>query len=77
MAVVEEEEVKMIMMIREWKDIPVELLMQILSLLDDQTVITASHVCHGWRDSISFGLTHLSLSWYILYFSSLLSLLKP
>jgi len=62
-------EVKMMnmMRVREWKDIPVELLMQILSLLDDQTVITASHVCHGWRDSISFALTRLSLSWYILY----------
>jgi hypothetical protein len=52
-------------MITEWKDIPVELLMKILSLLDDQMVITASHVCHGWRDAISFGLTRLSLSWYI------------
>lgn len=60
-------EVKMMMTVREWKDIPVELLMQILSLLDDQMVITASHVCHGWRDSISFALTRLSLSWYILY----------
>lgn len=58
-------EVKMMnmMTVREWKDIPVELLMQIVSLLDDQTVITASHVCHGWRDSISFALTRLSLSW--------------
>lgn len=56
-------EVKMMMTVREWKDIPVELLMQILSLLDDQMVITASHVCHGWRDSISFALTRLSLSW--------------
>jgi hypothetical protein len=55
-------------MITEWKDIPVELLMKILSLLDDQMVITASHVCHGWRDAISFGLTRLSLSWYIYYF---------
>jgi hypothetical protein len=54
-------------MITEWKDIPVELLMKILSLLDDQMVITASHVCHGWRDAISFGLTRLSLSWYILF----------
>ncbi|KAI3464596.1 hypothetical protein Pfo_021259 [Paulownia fortunei] len=49
--------------ISEWNDIPVELLMRILSLVDDQTVIVASGVCHGWRDSISLGLTHLSLSW--------------
>ncbi|KAI5394338.1 F-box protein SKP2A [Lathyrus oleraceus] len=67
----------MIMMIREWKDIPVELLMQILSLLDDQTVITASHVCHGWRDSISFGLTHLSLSWCSKNMNNLVLSLAP
>jgi len=52
--------------ITEWKDIPVELLMQILSLVDDQTVIRASGVCRGWRDSIYFGLARLSLSWYML-----------
>ncbi|XP_051124521.1 F-box protein SKP2A isoform X2 [Andrographis paniculata] len=49
--------------ISEWKDIPVELLLRILSLVDDQTVILASGVCHGWRDAISWGLTHLSLYW--------------
>ena len=53
--------------ISEWKDIPVELLMQILSLVDDQTVLTASEVCRGWRDAISFGLTRLSLSWYMFF----------
>ncbi|KAL0365926.1 UNVERIFIED_CONTAM: F-box protein SKP2A [Sesamum radiatum] len=47
----------------EWKDIPVELLLRILSLVDDRAVIVASGVCHGWRDAISWGLTHLSLSW--------------
>ena len=52
--------------IAEWKDIPVELLMQILSLVDDQTVIRASGVCRGWRDAIYFGLARLSLSWYCL-----------
>ncbi|RDX79996.1 F-box protein SKP2B, partial [Mucuna pruriens] len=49
--------------ITEWKDIPVELLVQILSLVDDQTVIIASGVCRGWRDAIYFGLARLSLSW--------------
>ncbi|XP_073125102.1 F-box protein SKP2A-like [Henckelia pumila] len=50
--------------ISEWKDIPVELLLRILSMVDDhQMVIVASGVCHGWRDAISWGLTHLSLSW--------------
>ena len=51
--------------ITEWKDIPVELLMQILSLTDNQTVISASGVCRGWRDAICFALSRLSLSWYI------------
>lgn len=51
--------------ITEWKDIPMELLLRIVSLVDDQTVIVASGVCSGWRDAICWGLTHLSLSWYI------------
>ena len=60
--------------ITEWKDIPVELLMKILNLVDDRTVIIASGVCSGWRDAISFGLTRLSLSWYV-YIASSSSLL--
>ncbi|KAL3840061.1 hypothetical protein ACJIZ3_024652 [Penstemon smallii] len=47
----------------EWEDIPVELLLRILSLVDDRTVIVASGVCNGWRIAISSALTHLSLSW--------------
>ncbi|XP_057773646.1 F-box protein SKP2B-like [Salvia miltiorrhiza] len=47
----------------EWKDIPVELLMRILSLLDDRTAVAAAGVCRGWRDALCWGLTHLSLSW--------------
>ncbi|XP_052191189.1 F-box protein SKP2A-like isoform X2 [Diospyros lotus] len=49
--------------IAEWKDIPMELLLRIVSLVDDQTVIVAAGVCSGWRDAICWGLTHLSLSW--------------
>ncbi|GJX60978.1 F-box protein SKP2A-like protein [Tanacetum coccineum] len=49
--------------ITEWKDIPMELLMRIVCLLDDRTVVVASGVCTGWRDAISWGLTHFSLSW--------------
>ncbi|CAI9266645.1 unnamed protein product [Lactuca saligna] len=49
--------------ITEWKDIPMELLMRIVSLLDDRTVIVASGVCSGWRDAICWGLTQFSLSW--------------
>ncbi|KAE8716307.1 F-box protein SKP2A [Hibiscus syriacus] len=49
--------------ITQWKDIPVELLLRIVSLLDDQTANVLSGVCSGWRDAISFGLTRLCLSW--------------
>ncbi|XP_031259075.1 F-box protein SKP2B-like [Pistacia vera] len=49
--------------ITEWKDIPMELLLRIVSLVDDRTVIMASGVCSGWRDAICLGLTYLSLSW--------------
>ncbi|KAJ0085130.1 hypothetical protein Patl1_08188 [Pistacia atlantica] len=40
-----------------------ELLLRIVSLVDDRTVIMASGVCSGWRDAICLGLTYLSLSW--------------
>ncbi|KAJ8466274.1 hypothetical protein OPV22_028826 [Ensete ventricosum] len=46
-----------------WKDLPMELLLRILSLVDDRMVIVSSAVCTGWRDAIGFGLTSLSLSW--------------
>ncbi|XAR62885.1 hypothetical protein NMG60_11017802 [Bertholletia excelsa] len=49
--------------IADWKDIPMELLLRIVSLVDDRTVIVASGVCSGWRDAICWGLTQLSLSW--------------
>lgn len=56
-------------MITEWKDIPMELLLRIVSLVDDRTVIVASGVCSGWRDAICWGLAQLSLSWYHLIVS--------
>lgn len=46
-----------------WKDLPMELLLRIVSLVDDRMVIVASGVCTGWRDAICLGLTRLSLSW--------------
>ncbi|CDP11983.1 unnamed protein product [Coffea canephora] len=50
--------------ITEWKDIPVELLLGIVSLVDDDRImILASGVCSGWKDAISCGLIHLNLSW--------------
>lgn len=49
--------------ITEWKDIPMELLLRIVSLVDDRTIIMASGVCSGWREAICLGLTHLCLSW--------------
>ena len=55
--------------ITEWKDIPMELLLRIVSLVDDRTVIVVSRVCSGWRDAICWGLTQLSLSRYRLSLS--------
>ncbi|KAG6510686.1 F-box protein SKP2A-like [Zingiber officinale] len=47
-----------------WKDLPVELLLRILSLVgDDRTVVVACGVCKGWRIALSLGLTNLSLAW--------------
>ncbi|KAJ7959222.1 F-box protein like [Quillaja saponaria] len=63
--------------ITEWKDIPMELLLQILSLLDDKAVIVASGVCRGWRDAICLGLTRLSLSWCSKNMNSLVLSLAP
>ncbi|CAN1234687.1 F-box protein SKP2A [Linum perenne] len=49
--------------IAEWKDIPMELLLRIVSVVDDhRTIIMASEVCSGWREAIYLGLTHLCLS---------------
>ncbi|MFS7952774.1 putative F-box domain, leucine-rich repeat domain superfamily, F-box-like domain superfamily [Helianthus anomalus] len=63
--------------ITEWKDIPMELLMRIVCLLDDRTVIVASGVCSGWRDAICLGLTHLSLSWCTNNMNNLVLSLAP
>ncbi|GAB2212938.1 hypothetical protein Droror1_Dr00020944 [Drosera rotundifolia] len=63
--------------VSKWKDIPMELLLRILSLVDDQSVIRASGVCTGWRDAICLGLTHLSLSWCKNNLNSLVLSLAP
>lgn len=47
-----------------WKDLPMELLLRIISLVgDDRIVIVASGVCTGWRDTLGWGVASLSLSW--------------
>jgi len=47
-----------------WKDLPMELLLRIISLVgDDRIVIVASGVCTGWRDTLGWGVANLSLSW--------------
>ncbi|KAL9250350.1 F-box protein SKP2B-like protein [Drosera capensis] len=61
----------------EWKDLPMELLLRILSLLDDQSVIRASGVCSAWRDAIFLGQTHLCLSWCKNNMNSLVMSLAP
>ncbi|XP_073098936.1 F-box protein SKP2A isoform X4 [Elaeis guineensis] len=60
-----------------WKDLPMELLLRIISLLDDRMVIVASAVCTGWRDSLCLGLTNLSLSWCKNNMNSLVQSLVP
>ncbi|WOL12312.1 hypothetical protein Cni_G21078 [Canna indica] len=60
-----------------WKDLPAELLLRILSLVDDQTVIVASGVCSSWRDALRLGLTSLSLSWCKYNMNSLVRSLAP
>ncbi|KAJ0795797.1 putative F-box domain-containing protein [Helianthus annuus] len=52
---------------REWQDIQSELLMKIVSFLDDPTVIVACGVCSGWRNVICTQLTRFSLSWYLFF----------
>lgn len=48
----------------DWKDLPMELLLRIISLVgDDRIVIVASGVCTGWRDTLGWGVASLSLSW--------------
>lgn len=46
-----------------WHDLPMELLVRILSIVDNRTVVTASGVCRGWRDSVGQGVHDLSFSW--------------
>lgn len=47
----------------KWQDMPMELLVRILALVDDRTVVVATGVCTGWRDSICAGVTELSFAW--------------
>lgn len=64
--------------ITDWKDIPMELLLQIVSLVgNDQTVIIASGVCRGWRDALCRGVTYLSLSWCTRNMNNLVLSLAP
>lgn len=61
----------------KWKDLPMELLMRILRLVDDRTVIIGSGVCTGWREAICIGVQELSLSWCKLNMSKLLPSIAP
>ncbi|XP_078447246.1 F-box/RNI-like superfamily protein [Wolffia australiana] len=60
-----------------WKDLPMELLLRIISLTDNRTAVVASGVCTGWREALGAGLTHLSLSWCKNNMNSLLLSLAP
>ncbi|KAL5982701.1 F-box protein skp2a [Asimina triloba] len=63
--------------ITDWKDLPMELLLRVVSLVDDRTVIMASGVCTGWREAICRGLAHLSLSWCQKNMNNLILSLAP
>ncbi|XP_072999294.1 F-box protein SKP2A isoform X1 [Typha latifolia] len=60
-----------------WKDLPMELLLRIISLVDDRMVIVASGVCTGWRDALCLGATNLSLSWCKNNMNNLVESLAP
>jgi F-box and leucine-rich repeat protein 1 (S-phase kinase-associated protein 2) len=61
-----------------WKDLPLELLVRIVSLADDpRMVIVASGVCTGWRDALCLGTTNLSFSWCNLNMNNLVQSLAP
>eukprot|EP00249_Psilotum_nudum_P017776 c26483_g2_i2 orf=492-1799(+) len=47
----------------KWQDLPMELLVRVLSLVDHRTVIVASGVCTGWRDAMCRGVLEISFSW--------------
>lgn len=49
----------------KWPDLPMELLVRIMTLVDNRTVIVASGVCHAWRDSLRQGVMDLSFSWCV------------
>ncbi|CAD5178631.1 unnamed protein product [Musa acuminata subsp. malaccensis] len=60
-----------------WKDLPMELLLRVLSPVDDRTVIVASDVCTSWRDALRLGITSISLSWCKYNMNSLVKSLAP
>lgn len=47
----------------KWQDLPMELLVRILALVDHRTVLFACGVCTGWRDAMRNGIMELSFSW--------------
>ncbi|KAJ7523506.1 hypothetical protein O6H91_18G052100 [Diphasiastrum complanatum] len=47
----------------KWQDLPMELLVQVLALVDDRTVVVACGVCTGWRDAVRAGILELSFTW--------------
>ncbi|KAF5759327.1 putative F-box domain-containing protein [Helianthus annuus] len=47
---------------REWEEIQLELLMKIVSFMDDRTVIVASGICSRWRNVICSEVSRISLS---------------
>ncbi|MCO5557359.1 hypothetical protein L7F22_010922 [Adiantum nelumboides] len=60
-----------------WEDLPVELLVHILSFVDHRTVIIAGGVCTGWRDAMNLGISKLSFKWCHQNISNLVQSVAP
>ncbi|KAL2609192.1 hypothetical protein R1flu_027765 [Riccia fluitans] len=60
-----------------WPDLPMELLIRIMALVDYRTIVVVSGVCTAWRDSLRFGITELSFSWCRKNVSNLVQSLAP
>ncbi|CAM6084918.1 unnamed protein product [Calypogeia fissa] len=61
----------------KWLDLPMELLVRIMTLVDNRTIVVASGVCNAWRDALRHGILDLSFSWCGRNVSNLVQSLAP
>ncbi|KAG6550115.1 hypothetical protein Mapa_008071 [Marchantia paleacea] len=60
-----------------WLDLPMELLVRIMGLVDYRTIVVVSGVCTAWRDSLHLGIVELSFCWCGSNVSNLVRSLAP